>query len=381
MEKGLENIDKVFKQAFEGFEANVDPSIWSNIQSSIASGTGAESSVKPNSTTTSVVGKSLAVKLVAGVLAISSIVTGVYFIADNPNTEDEKIVNSYVVSDGSKEVNKVLSVEEKELKVDEPFKEVKKHLKEELLVAAVSLEQPDINVAQELVNLNADKVVSPYEENNEIKEESVAEVSIQNPIQEEVLDAVIEEGKPDVGIEGISVLKGAIRASVTKGNAPLDVSFDVEGEGLVSYSWDFGDNSEIDKEGNVFHTFKAPGRYKVELIVLDENANTETLIEYIEVESTTKPSLGFVPNAFSPNGDGHNDVFELTTASNIKTFNATVMSVVSGNVVFEWNSIDEGWDGNDLSGKKLDLGTYSLSIRAVGVDGETIQHSLMITIY
>jgi len=380
LEKGLENIDKVFKQAFEGFEANVDPSIWSNIQSSIVSSAGAELSVKPNPTATSVVGKSLVLELVAGVLVISSIAAGVYFITDNLKTDKDKIANSNLVIDEHQRESKVLSLDEKVLKVDRPFTEVKKYLKEELLVADVSLDQPDINVAQELVNSNADKVVSPCEENNEIKEERVAEVVIHNPIQKGDLDAVIEEGKLDMDIEGNSVLKRAIRTSITKGEAPLDVIFDVDGEGVVSYSWDFGDNSSTSSDESSFHTFKEPGRYKVELIILDKDANTETIIKYIEVESSTKPSLGFIPNAFSPNGDGLNDVYELTTMTNIKTFNALVMSGTSGNVVYQWNSIGGGWNGHDSAGRKLEVGTYYLSIQAEGDDGKAIQKNLMISL-
>ena len=133
MKKGLENIDEVFKQAFDGFEANVDPSVWNNIQSSIASGSGAGSSVKPSSATTSVVGKSFVLKLVAGVLAISSIATGVYFITDNPKTEDEKNINSYVISDDSQIENKILNV--KGLEVSESFEEIKNHPKEEAVLA------------------------------------------------------------------------------------------------------------------------------------------------------------------------------------------------------------------------------------------------------
>lgn len=380
MEKGLENIDKVFKQAFEGFEANVDPSIWSNIQNSIASGTVTESSVKPNLTTTSVVGKSLALKLVTGVLAISSIGTGAYFITDNLKTDEDKIVNSNLVIDEHQRESKVLSVDEKVLKVDRPFTEVKNHLKEEVLVVAVSLEQRDIDVLKELVNSTTDKVVESSQENLGSKNERLEEINLQESSKEEKTKLVREKIHPNVTTKEVEVLKGAIRANVTKGDAPLDVSFDVEGEGVVSYSWDFGDNSSTSSDESSFHTFKEPGRYKVELIILDKNANTETLIEYIEVESTTKPSLGFVPNAFSPNGDGLNDVYKFTTTRNIKSFNARVLNPNNGSVVFQWNSIDGGWDGKDFSGTKLNIGPYYLAVQAVGFDGSVIHKNLRINL-
>ena len=69
-----------------------------------------------------------------------------------------------------------------------------------------------------------------------------------------------------------------------------------------------------------------------------------------------------------------------TTGSNIKTFNAKVINASTGNVVFEWNSINEGWDGNDASGRKLDVGRYFLSIDAVGHDGEVLTKKLGINL-
>ena len=37
MKKELKNIDEIFKQAFDEFEADVDPSIWNNIQNALDS--------------------------------------------------------------------------------------------------------------------------------------------------------------------------------------------------------------------------------------------------------------------------------------------------------------------------------------------------------
>jgi len=39
VKKELKNIDEIFKQAFDEFEADVDPSIWNNIQNALDSST------------------------------------------------------------------------------------------------------------------------------------------------------------------------------------------------------------------------------------------------------------------------------------------------------------------------------------------------------
>ena len=96
MKDGLENIDEVFKQAFDGFEANVDPSVWSNIQSSISSGSGGNSTPQVDpSAATGVVGKSLALKIVAGVALVTTVATSVYFIPGLFENEETVITEKY----------------------------------------------------------------------------------------------------------------------------------------------------------------------------------------------------------------------------------------------------------------------------------------------
>ena len=96
MKDGLENIDEVVKQAFDGFEANVDPSVWSNIQNGINAGsTGGSAQADPvSSVATSTVAKSVVVKIAAAVIAVGTIATATYYIATSP--KDEVVVENVV---------------------------------------------------------------------------------------------------------------------------------------------------------------------------------------------------------------------------------------------------------------------------------------------
>jgi gliding motility-associated-like protein len=67
------------------------------------------------------------------------------------------------------------------------------------------------------------------------------------------------------------------------------------------------------------------------------------------------PSI-YVPNAFTPNGDGKNDIFKptyigITSLKYFKVFNR------NGQLVFETNQQVKGWDGN-IHGKPSPEGTY-----------------------
>jgi gliding motility-associated-like protein len=61
------------------------------------------------------------------------------------------------------------------------------------------------------------------------------------------------------------------------------------------------------------------------------------------------------PNAFSPDGDGMNDIFifesRYITAVNMKIYNRW------GELVYQTSEIDRGWDGT-INGKTAPMGTY-----------------------
>jgi gliding motility-associated-like protein len=64
----------------------------------------------------------------------------------------------------------------------------------------------------------------------------------------------------------------------------------------------------------------------------------------------------FFPNAFTPNGDGRNDVFGIITQGHHQINNFRVMNRW-GQVVFETKDENRGWDGS-FNGRAQDMGTY-----------------------
>ena len=75
----------------------------------------------------------------------------------------------------------------------------------------------------------------------------------------------------------------------------------------------------------------------------------------------------FVPGAFSPNGDGKNDVFRVTNLSFQRIMEFRVFNRW-GQEVFSTNDSRRGWDGT-YEGKPQDMGTYSYLIRVAYPDG------------
>ncbi|QEE17078.2 PKD domain-containing protein [Promethearchaeum syntrophicum] len=68
-----------------------------------------------------------------------------------------------------------------------------------------------------------------------------------------------------------------------------------EGNGLVSYSWDFGDGTPLSTEFNPTHQFLETGIFTVSLTVVDSDgdASTATKIDYITVDDDLMPNAEF----------------------------------------------------------------------------------------
>jgi gliding motility-associated-like protein len=79
----------------------------------------------------------------------------------------------------------------------------------------------------------------------------------------------------------------------------------------------------------------------------------------------------YVPNAFSPNGDGNNDIFRVRTGDSPKSFRMLVFNRFGGKV-FESSTISEGWNGM-AGGSPLSTGTYVYVIAITTSAGGVIE--------
>lgn len=75
------------------------------------------------------------------------------------------------------------------------------------------------------------------------------------------------------------------------------------------------------------------------------------------------PIAIYIPNAFTPNGDGLNDTFG-AVGQGISEFSMQVFNRW-GNLIFESNDISKQWDGT-YKGEKAELGVYVYQVTAKG---------------
>lgn len=110
----------------------------------------------------------------------------------------------------------------------------------------------------------------------------------------------------------------------------------------VNYKWEFGDGDSLLTTSMlpVSHTYNTAGTYPVCLIAFNENGCSDTLCQ--QVTAIVAP-LADVPNAFSPNNDGKNDIIYArgygVGKMSLRIFNRW------GQMMFTSSSLNAGWDG------------------------------------
>jgi len=77
------------------------------------------------------------------------------------------------------------------------------------------------------------------------------------------------------------------------------------------------------------------------------------------------------PTAFSPNGDGRNDIFKLKGFGVASYTNFSIMDRW-GNLVFNTKDIEKGWDGS-FRGKMVEAGGYIWMMQGIDILGQPVQ--------
>lgn len=152
----------------------------------------------------------------------------------------------------------------------------------------------------------------------------------------------------------------------------LGYDFSLKGIGADTYEWiphDYLSNPYI---SNPKVDFPATGSYQYVLHGQSgNNCKASDTINILVVDHGTV----FVPNAFSPNDDGFNDIFrpEIIGYAIIKYFK--VYNRYGEIVYYAHNDNRPGWNGRYANGKKADLGTYFWEIAVINPKGEEEAYS------
>ena len=135
---------------------------------------------------------------------------------------------------------------------------------------------------------------------------------------------------------------------------------------VQSRHWDMGDgNTQAGQIVN--YTYSDTGIYTVLLEVFDINNCTDTMSKVLQVHDNLRI---FIPNTFTPNGDGINDTWKPVILDYLKTGYQLSIFDRWGQRIFQTTDTEDEWDGT-LSGQPAAPNTvYSYSIIVQDIAGK-----------
>ncbi len=141
-----------------------------------------------------------------------------------------------------------------------------------------------------------------------------------------------------------------------------EIKFNNHSQNAQFYMWDFGDyGSSVLTNPEIKFPDEVPGDYEVCLTAIDAAGCMDEHCKVVEIAADV---LVYIPNAFSPNGDGINDLFfPVMQGVDIVEYELIVFNRRGQTV---WHTIDptEKWDGTDKTREYLDDNqVYSWSLR------------------
>ncbi len=137
--------------------------------------------------------------------------------------------------------------------------------------------------------------------------------------------------------------------------AGIEVRFTNISVGGLTYSWNFGDGG-TSTDINPIHIYSSGQLYPVTLIAIN-GACSDTIIDSLLIPELNN-ILNDVPNIITPNGDGKNDCFTLSSLIDFTKCMNVLIYNRWGEKMFETSSANNCWNGKNTNGNDVPDGTY-----------------------
>ncbi len=138
---------------------------------------------------------------------------------------------------------------------------------------------------------------------------------------------------------------------------------------IIDWYWTFGDGGRFSTDKNPEHLYSDTGTFCASLVVVDFHGCVDSITNCLVVN----PLFTFyIPDAFTPNDDGINDVF-MPKGTYIKDYEMYIFDRW-GMQLFHSNEMTNGWNGMVKGGSTIcqeDTYVYLINV----TDTKGIQHS------
>lgn len=167
---------------------------------------------------------------------------------------------------------------------------------------------------------------------------------------------------------------------VENGEGPINfVNMSQDG---TFYTWNFGDQHSLPSDNfsaleSPIHIYTRSGKYKASLVVESEKGCIDSTHQFVTVEV---PYFYYVPNSFTPNGDGINDLF-FTSGEGVDPENFEMyLYNRMGNLIFKSVTPYDYWDGRTLDGTLAAAGVYVYVIITHDMEGNPKRYQGSVTL-
>ena len=357
MKNNLKNIGEIYRDAFKDYRIEPSDKAWANIEAKLS---------KPASPSASLLKNNYFIAA-ASVVIIAVIVLIIFrnnSVNENQNRPESSEITAVITETVTENVEPTTNEpaqdfteqhQESPEKVAEPAKNGKlKPLKAEVVVIEKGSEKAEIITNETEIKLSKTEQISTEteialdESPGDALKSTVTNIEVKKHVAEpETTDPENTDTENLPGDMPVIPIEFPPDQKICKGEKAI-----LQINGGTKYQWSNGDeNSAI--------TVSPPVTTVYAVTVTDAGQNPHYGNIMVEVYECMPL---FVPDAFTPDGDGLNDVF-LAKGTGILEFNMRIHSR-SGNLIFETNDINNGWDGR-INGKMAQPGVYFYTISFV----------------
>ena len=186
-----------------------------------------------------------------------------------------------------------------------------------------------------------------------------------------LLEVVFDEAASENGnilIDNIVLSEMPVESTVVMNETfyVSDLPLSIEASESTSYSWS-------PSSGLSCYDCRAPEvnsststTYTCSIITSSTGCPANELFILAFEEEPIIPDDFKIPNVFTPNGDGINDLFEI---QGLPPYSALLIYNRSGKELFSMDPYDNSWDGSDLDGNQLPEDTYWYVLITPGLGG------------
>lgn len=172
--------------------------------------------------------------------------------------------------------------------------------------------------------------------------------------------------------------ESAFNASLTTYGLPNEIKLTDYSINSTKIYWVFdNDFTKKDSSTQTSRQYTSSGSFTVLNIALGpQGCNDTSLYKFTLVDKSQLE----LPTAFSPNGDGINDVFRPSKLDGVTNLKVEVYNRY-GILVANWDTVNGFWDGRTTSGLPCDEGVYFVIAEGKGADGKEYKLKVSLSLF